>query len=776
MKTREKLLSLLLSFGLILGMIPMTAFAENAAETWLDFAATDFAGGSGTKDDPYQIATAEQLAKLAKEVNSGAVSQNHSMEYFKLTNSIDLSGHRWVPIGYGNTTNTFGFYGYFDGNDQTITGLYVDERGNNVDAGLFGSVVAHSTETLLKNIYIENAEVYAGDETDDTQGLAYGAGVLAGSLGTSYPTEYAVIENCHVTGQVDSKMYAGGLVGSVNYGHISNCTSDTTVTGHTASGGFVGYPFQSSLKNNTAKGSVSSTGHSTGGFAGSANGGCTFANNTTEASATSTAWSTGGFVGYDENSSFIKCTASGNVKAGDWNLGGFAGYLFGSTIETCAAYGDVTGTLATENPKAGGFVGTSEKGSIVNSHATGKVTGSNQYGSAGGFVAYNVSGTTAGCSFDKTKNPDLEGIGTVKSEGSTAITPKNSEEVLADICIDCFGGHSYQENWTIDQAATCQEAGSKSHHCERCNDKKDVTQIEKISHSDIALVKTASKAATHLADGNIDYWYCNSCGKYFSDAAGTKEISLKDTLIPKLTKHTPDNTGWHSDDADHWQTCECGAQLNKTAHTKKTTVTKKATFKKSGNSVTKCTTCEKTFATTKTPKVSKVTLSKTAYIYDGKSKKPSVTVKDSNGTLLKKGKDYSISYAKGRKNVGKYTVKITLKGNKYSGTKTCTFEIKPKNTRLTSESGQKKAFTVKWKKQTKQTNGYQIQYATKKNFSKAKTVTIKKNSTTKDKIKNCAANKKYYVRIRTYKNVKVNGKNTKIVSSWSKYETVKTKK
>lgn len=118
MKTRKKLLSLLLSFGLILGMIPMTAFAENAAETWLDFAATDFAGGSGTKDDPYQIATAEQLAKLAKEVNSGAVSQNHSMEYFKLTNSIDLSGHRWVPIGYGNTTNTFGFYGYFDGNDH----------------------------------------------------------------------------------------------------------------------------------------------------------------------------------------------------------------------------------------------------------------------------------------------------------------------------------------------------------------------------------------------------------------------------------------------------------------------------------------------------------------------------------------------------------------------------------------------------------------------------------------------------------------------------------
>lgn len=75
MKTRKQLLCLFLSFGLIFRMIPMTAFAENASETWLNFTATDFASDSGTKDDPYQIATAEQLAKLAKEVNSSVVGQ-----------------------------------------------------------------------------------------------------------------------------------------------------------------------------------------------------------------------------------------------------------------------------------------------------------------------------------------------------------------------------------------------------------------------------------------------------------------------------------------------------------------------------------------------------------------------------------------------------------------------------------------------------------------------------------------------------------------------------
>lgn len=104
MKTKKKFLSFLLIFGLTLGMMPATAFAANASETWGDYAATDFAGGSGTKEDPYQIATAEQLAKLASEVNSHVVGKTHANEYFKLIASIDLSAHRWVPIGYGNSS------------------------------------------------------------------------------------------------------------------------------------------------------------------------------------------------------------------------------------------------------------------------------------------------------------------------------------------------------------------------------------------------------------------------------------------------------------------------------------------------------------------------------------------------------------------------------------------------------------------------------------------------------------------------------------------------
>lgn len=170
-----------------------------------------------------------------------------------------------------------------------------------------------------------------------------------------------------------------------------------------------------------------------------------------------------------------------------------------------------------------------------------------------------------------------------------------------------------------------------------------------------------------------------------------------------------------------------------------------------------------------------LTLSKTSYTYDGKVKKPSVKVKDTEGKVIPASK-YTVTYAKGRKNVGVYSVKVTFKGE-YKGTLSGSFKIKPKSTSVKSVKGGKKSMTVKWKKQTKQTTGYQIQYSTKKKFtSGTKTATIKKNKTTSKKITKLNKNKKYYVRIRTYKTVKVNGKSIKIYSSWSKVKSAKTRK
>jgi hypothetical protein len=149
-----------------------------------------------------------------------------------------------------------------------------------------------------------------------------------------------------------------------------------------------------------------------------------------------------------------------------------------------------------------------------------------------------------------------------------------------------------------------------------------------------------------------------------------------------------------------------------------------------------------------------------AKTYTGKAIKPKVKV--SKGT-------YKVSY-KNNKNVGTATVTVTGTKN-YTGTKKVSFKINPKGTSIKSLTKAKKAFTVKWKKQATQTTGYQIRYATKKSMSKAKTVTVGKNSMISKKISKLKSKTTYYVQIRTYKKI---GKKT-YYSSWSKAKTVKTK-
>ena len=261
------------------------------------------------------------------------------------------------------------------------------------------------------------------------------------------------------------------------------------------------------------------------------------------------------------------------------------------------------------------------------------------------------------------------------------------------------------------------------------------------------LTLVAAKAATcTTAGGKEAYYKCEGCGKFYEDVLGTKEIT--------------DLASW--------------GNIAKIAHTTKQTVTK-ATPTANGKIVNYCSVCKKTLSTTVIPKASSIKLKATSLTYNGKVRTPKVIVKDRTGKTLVKNTDYTVSYAKGRKYVGKYAVKITFKG-KYSGTKTLYFTIKPKATSISSLKAGSKKFTVKWKKQATQTTGYQVQYSASSKFSKAKTVTVGKNTTVSKKISKLSGKKKYYVRVRTYKTVKINGKSIRIYSGWSKAKTVTTKK
>ena len=171
-----------------------------------------------------------------------------------------------------------------------------------------------------------------------------------------------------------------------------------------------------------------------------------------------------------------------------------------------------------------------------------------------------------------------------------------------------------------------------------------------------------------------------------------------------------------------------------------------------------------------TPK--SITLSNTRYIYNGKVQKPQVTVKNAKGEVIK---GYTVKYAGNCKNVGKYKVTLTFKGD-YNGTKTKTFKIAPKSVKVKSLKAAKKRFNIKWSKQTTQVTGYQVQYSTDKNFVKAvKNKKITKNSVVTKTVKNLKSKKVYYVRARTYTTVKYNGEQMNLHSDWSKVKKVTVK-
>lgn len=199
----------------------------------------------------------------------------------------------------------------------------------------------------------------------------------------------------------------------------------------------------------------------------------------------------------------------------------------------------------------------------------------------------------------------------------------------------------------------------------------------------------------------------------------------------------------------------------------------KATMETDGKLVTQCSVCEKIISTEIIPKASDIRLSAVSYVYNGKARKPTVTIKDREGKTISAG-NYSVSYANGRKNVGSYDVSIIFAGN-YEGTATKSFIVKPRNVSIRKVTAGKKKIEIKWKKQTKEISGFQIQYATDKKFKKGVKTVLSAKKTTSKTITKLKSKKKYYVRIRSYKNVKVKGKNTKIYSSWSKAQKRKVK-
>jgi len=331
--------------------------------------------------------------------------------------------------------------------------------------------------------------------------------------------------------------------------------------------------------------------------------------------------------------------------------------------------------------------------------------------------------------------------------------------------------HNYQSEVT--KEASCTEAGVKTFVCE-CGEKYTET-IPALGHK---AVTDPRVEPTETEPGKTEGSHCSVC----------KEILIEQETIPATGKPGEHQHNYQSEVTKEAScteagirtySCICGEQYTEQIAALSHQYVEKcipATLRDSGVIQQICRNCSDVQQSVVIDSPRKGIISKTDFTYDGKVKTPSAVVKDSKGKSLTEGTDYRVIYSKGRKNPGIYAVTIEFQG-KYSGEFTENFTIRPKKTSLKKVSAKSRGIQVVWKKQTTQTDGYEIQYCTSGNF-KGKTLkkaTVKKGATAK-KISGLKGKKKYYVRIRTYKTVRVDGKSKKLYSDWSGKKTVRTKR
>ncbi len=310
--------------------------------------ACKYAGGSGTEDNPYQIATAEDLIALGE-------SPEDYDRHFILTADIDLDPN--LPDGQVFVQAVIPkFAGVFDGNDHVIFDLKIT-GGSYI--GLFGRL----EEAKVKDLGVVDVNITSsGDYVGSLAGLSNGD-----------------VSNCYSTGTVAGNSVVGGLVGYNNEGSVTDSYSTGMVAGSSMVGGLVGCNNEGSITTSYSSGSVVGGGSYVGGLVG------------------------------ENDGSIISCCSSGSVTGGD-RVGGLVGSNFGSITDSyCTGtvtgnsqvggllghnYGNITDSYSTGevngDNNVGGLVGSCYS-VILNSYSTGSVHGKTN---VGGLVGLNI-GTVA---------------------------------------------------------------------------------------------------------------------------------------------------------------------------------------------------------------------------------------------------------------------------------------------------------------------------------------------------------------------------------------------
>lgn len=318
--------------------VPMTVGASN---NWDGSIAGSYAGGSGTTREPYLISTAEQLARVADQVNSGV----ESGKSYRLLNDIYLNDisevsswdiaapqNEWIPIGSSSTQ----FSGSFDGGGFTVFGIYILTDNNN--QGLFGVV---GKDSPISNLHIKESYIKGGDCVGGV------CGYTSSGLSNCH-SNATVVGNDHVGGIVGGGGNPGGLFGGSPV-LVENCSNDGTVNGISGVGGLLGRADTGVLKKCYNTGSVTGT-RRIGGIAGRAveSHYCWNAADITGNDMIGGILGEGIFFGMD-SPELLNCFNAGHVSGKDY-IGGLLGRasqhsgLYPSAISNCYNVGQLTGS------------------------------------------------------------------------------------------------------------------------------------------------------------------------------------------------------------------------------------------------------------------------------------------------------------------------------------------------------------------------------------------------------------------------------------------------
>ncbi len=312
---------------------PIDDPGSNAVSVWSGGTAA-FTHGTGTIDDPYLVESAENLAYI---------SDTYTNCYFKQMIDINLGGstHPWTPIATG-------IY-YYDGNNKTISGLYMNDNVGDGHYALFNCCNGY-----IKNLSITNGSLnYTGTANNSMSAF-------------SATSQQGYFENCYTNINITGDRNIGGIVGAANGGDatktvkIVNSQNSGVISGNGyAHGGIVGYASANLVMCNCSNtGSISSSSQSCGGLAG-----YVVSNSVTITGCSNTGDISGplyiaGLVGYTSTMlmTISNCENTGNISTGGDSagiIGWFNNTSGHGTISNCQNYGNITATQST----LGGIIG-----------------------------------------------------------------------------------------------------------------------------------------------------------------------------------------------------------------------------------------------------------------------------------------------------------------------------------------------------------------------------------------------------------------------------------